>query len=315
MTLTARDRKILLAVAPLVVLIAYWFLLLSPKREEAAKAGEELAQAQAARDQAQGQATQLERAKATFASDYTAMVRLGKAVPTKLDLPSLIVQLDSAARGTGIRFQKVAAGEDRTSGAQPSAPAASGAGSGGDAQAGGASQSGPGSSAEQANGAKAGGDKQAGQRSGVDATTSTPTKKGGVPVGGAAGGSSGGASAAGACPPGLECVPLEFEFEGGFFDLADFFHKLKRFVHVAGDRLAVGGRLMTIDSFKFSTDQDSFPKLKSEVTATVYLSPKQKGPAAGASAQGPPASSPTAPTGEGAPPSGAPPSPAATATR
>ena len=88
-------------------------------------------------------------------------------------------------------------------------------------------------------------------------------------------------------PPGLECVPLDFEFQGSFFDLADFFHRLKRFVNVANDKVSVGGRLMTVDSLKFTTEEDSFPKLKAEVTATVYLSPKQEGATAGASPQGP----------------------------
>ena len=40
MSLTARDRKIALVLVPIVVLAGYWFLLLAPKRDEAAKAGD-----------------------------------------------------------------------------------------------------------------------------------------------------------------------------------------------------------------------------------------------------------------------------------
>ncbi len=174
-------------------------------------------------------------------------------------MPSLIVQLDSAARGTGISFQKIAAGgSEAGAAAPPAAPTGGSGGSGGNAAAGGPSaQSAQGTSVEQANNTKASGDKQAASKSGVDATTSTPGKSGGVPVGGGAAG--GAAGAPGACAPGLECVPLDFEFQGSFFHLSDFFHQLKRFVKVDNDRVAVGGRLMTVDSFKFTTEEDRLP--------------------------------------------------------
>ena len=42
MTLTDRDRKIVFAVVPILILVAYWFLLLAPKREEASTASTEL---------------------------------------------------------------------------------------------------------------------------------------------------------------------------------------------------------------------------------------------------------------------------------
>ena len=112
MSLTDRDRKIVLALVPVLVLAAYWFLLLAPKREEAAKAGHELGRAGAAR--ASAARTQLDAGQARqtdFAADYGEIVRLGKAVPASVDMPSLIVQLDAAAEGTGIRFTKIATGE------------------------------------------------------------------------------------------------------------------------------------------------------------------------------------------------------------
>ena len=44
-----RDRKIILAIVPLVLIVAYWFLLLAPKREEASKAQKDLTEQTAAR--------------------------------------------------------------------------------------------------------------------------------------------------------------------------------------------------------------------------------------------------------------------------
>ena len=37
-SMSDRDRKIMLAIIPIVLLVAYWFLLLAPKREEASTA-------------------------------------------------------------------------------------------------------------------------------------------------------------------------------------------------------------------------------------------------------------------------------------
>ena len=55
-------------------------------------------------------------------------------------------------------------------------------------------------------------------------------------------------------------------------------------MHVANDRINVQGRLITIDSLKFtSTD---FPNLEADVNATVYLTPKNDVATAAAAATG-----------------------------
>lgn len=144
-----------------------------------------------------------------------------------------------------------------------------------------------------------------------DAQTSTSTKEGGLPVGG--GSTPGGATPSGSQSPtasGLESVPLEFTFTGNFFDLADFFHDVKRYVLVANQRLKVRGRLMTIDGFKLTSAPETFPKLKAELTATAFLTPKAQGPTAGATPSGPApvvpaAESSVADGGSGAPPAAA----------
>src|SRR3954467_4861532 len=105
--MTARDRRILMILLPIVVLIAYWFLLLSPKRDDLKTARDAQHQAEQARDQAVAQAAQLEHARSTFAADYADVVRLGKAIPETVDSPSLLVQLDRAAHRTHIDFNTV----------------------------------------------------------------------------------------------------------------------------------------------------------------------------------------------------------------
>lgn len=294
MTISARDKKILMLIVPLVVVVGYWFMLLAPKREAASEAAATLETEQAALMDAQTQATTVEAAKANFARDYATVIALGKAIPTSVDMPSLLVQLEQAAKGTGIELDGVTMGE-RTAASQPAA-------STGSAAAPDPSQPGAAPSGEEP--ASAPGEAAATAQDAADtASTPPPTAD---PTGDGATDSA--APAAG----GLESVGMEFDFKGDFFELADFFHRLKRFVHVDGERVRVRGRLMTIDAVEYTADADSFPALTATVTATVFLTPKAEGVSAGASPAGPAsaASTPVA-TADSDPSS---PTPTATAT-
>jgi Tfp pilus assembly protein PilO len=283
-SITDRDKKILTLLVPVVLVAAYWFLLFAPKREESAAIQEQLAQAQTELADAESKVASVSGAKQSFASDYTTVIRLGKAVPSTVDMPSLMVQLDRAARGTGIDFDKIATGE-RTAApaAAPTQPPA-----GGDKP-----QSGPGQAKEAAQGA-------------ANQANNTGTTGGAQPASGA---TPGGTEPAGAAAPGLESIPLDFTFTGTFFDLADFFHRMKRFVRVANDDIVVRGRLMTIDGFNWKATPDKWPNLTAEVNATVYLAPKAEGVSAGATPGGPGAA-PSTPASNG--PAPAPPSSPAT---
>jgi hypothetical protein len=290
MSLSDRDRKIVMVIVPLVVVLGYWFLLLAPKREAAATAETALATEQARLSEAQALATTVEAAKANFARDYSAVVALGKAIPTSVDMPSLLVQLEQAARGTGIEFDGVTVGERETAEAAPAAP-----GTGAPdpaaptAPSGQAPQSAPGAAVADA-------------QATADAAA-PPTGDGTTPAAGGA--------AAPAPASALETVSLEFSFKGSFFELADFFHRMKRFVYVSGDKVRVRGRLLTIDSVKYETSADTFPALGATVQATVFLSPKAEGATAGATPAGPGAPAAPLPTATA---SSSSPTPAATAT-
>jgi hypothetical protein len=278
MALTSRDKKILAVLAVLAALAGYWFLLLSPKREQAASAAAELAEQEDRRDAALALVAQLEAARDSYHRDYTTVVRLGKAIPSSVDVPSLIVQLQDAAEGTDIHFDRVAAGEreetETTTAPAPPAPPADSSSTTASTETGAAP---------------------------ADTQTSQPASEGALPVGG---GTAPGETAAPTtdgttpAPPALETVPLDFSFRGSFFDLADFFHEMKRYVHLAGNRINVQGRLMTIDGFSFTSAPETFPTLTAEVQTTVYVSPKAAGVTGGATPAGPPETTPV----EGSPP-------------
>jgi hypothetical protein len=260
-TLTDRDRKIILVLAPLLVLAVYWFLVLSPKRQEATELGERLTQVESDRDAAVAQAQQVQSSKQGFEQDYAAMVRLGKAIPSNVDMPSLLVQLDRASAGTDIEFDRVHAGERVSATAET-------------ADSGGSQPEGDAAAGGEPAGTGAG---QAAESAGEASQTSGERN--------AAAGADGSATAAGGPAPALDSVPLEFTFTGSFFRLADFFHELKRFVHLQKDGVHVNGRLMTIDTLALTPI--AFPRIEAQVTATVYLSPKSQGTTAGATPQGP----------------------------
>jgi Tfp pilus assembly protein PilO len=305
-TLTDRDRKVLIFLVPVLVIAAYWFLLLAPQREQASKAAEEVVTQEERRDTAQATLDAAKNAKQDFSADYTQIVRLGKAIPASVDMPSLIVQLDTAAAGTGITFTKIKTGErvdsaaattttppgttppGTTPPADPATPAAAG---------GQQAQSAPGGAAEAANNTAQSANQQA---AATDTQTSTSADSG-LPVGGgsAAPGPTGTAPAA---PVGLETVPLELEFTGNFFNLADFFHDVKRFVDVANTDVVVSGRLLTIEGVRWTSDPEIFPKIRAEMKATIYLSPKAQGATAGATPAGPSTTTPATTTPAGSAP-------------
>lgn len=290
MNVTDRDRKILLLLVPLIVFGVYWFLLLAPKREEAATAQQDLVVQEQRRDDAEARAASLAGARTSFAADYAELVRLGKAVPTSVDMPTVLVQLEDAARGTKIKFIRITTQEREAAPAAATPPPGTD-GSGSDpATAGGApAQSAPGGAAESAGNTvtSANDSSAAAEQSGVDPAdtqTSEAAKDGSLPVGGGAAGETASTSAA---VPGLDAVGLELEFTGNFLDLSDFFHRIKRYVALDGERLDVRGRLLTVDGIAFKSEPDIFPRIRATVTATAYLAPKLEGETAGATPSGP----------------------------
>lgn len=88
-------------------------------------------------------------------------------------------------------------------------------------------------------------------------------------------------------PAGFPVMPFSFSFRGGFFRLAAFFNKLDAFVKANNDRVAVTGRLLTVDGIKLEPDGTGFPNIKATVQATSYLTSPLEGATGGATPAGP----------------------------
>ena len=105
--MTERDRIVVVVVACLAAVAAFWFMALAPKRKEANRMADQVAAAHQRLDQAHSNVNAYRAARSTYRRDYTAVARLGKAVPTDDDVPSLVYQLESAAKRSDVDFRAV----------------------------------------------------------------------------------------------------------------------------------------------------------------------------------------------------------------
>jgi hypothetical protein len=236
---------------------AIWLLLISPKREEAAKLDDQIATLESEVAQAQQTADMAEQAREDFPEDYQKVVTLGKAVPQGDDTASLITQVSSIARDTSVGFRSLVLAED----AEGEAPVASPEPPPTEA---------PAPEAEAAPTAEAS-ETAATEPTATEATAAT------LPIGSTIGSA------------GLPVMPYELEFQGDFFHVADFVAGLDRRVSADenGD-VVVDGRLLTIDGFSLNRDQEKgFPSLIANFAITTYVTPETEGLTAGASPSGP----------------------------
>jgi hypothetical protein len=105
-------------------------------------------------------------------------------------------------------------------------------------------------------------------------------------------------------PAGLAVMPYELTFEGEFFEIADFIKGLDSLVETENAKVAVTGRLLTINGFALKADDDlGFPHLTANFVVSTYLTPPEEGVTGGATPTSPPAAAaaPVATTTGGAP--------------
>jgi len=266
---TGRDRIVITVIAVAAALAAFWFLALSPKRKDATSLGAQLTEQQRALDTAQSDVQASRAAQGTYGVNYATVARLGKAVPVDDDVPSLVYQLDSTAKATGVNFRSIKLAQSSTSQPTTPTPPAAGGAKGSEAPA-----STPAPSA---------------------APVSTPATAAGaatLPPGAVVGSA------------GFATMPFTFEFDGSFFKLSDFFSRVEDYITASSKRVDVTGRLLSIDGFSMKASTTGFPNMTANVAATAYLLPAGQGLTDGASPQGPAAPGASTPVGTtgGAPP-------------
>ena len=289
--MTQRDRIVVMVVIAVVALGGFWMLALKPKRKEASDLGQKLEQAHQRVDTAHAEVTAGEAARTLYARNYSTVARLGKAVPVDDDVPSLVYQLDSTAKETGVDFRTVKLSSGSGAAAVPPTSAAQGA------------------AATQDN-AQNKAASQDGKDAGVNAAASNGSQPpaAGAPAAGAAADPT--QSATAALPPGatvgdagLSTMPFSFTFDGSFFKLSHFLTKLERYISARRRSVDVRGRLLLVNGISLTAAAKGFPAMTASIAAQAYLLPVDQGLFDGASPTGPSAvtSEPVSNSG-GAPP-------------
>ena len=103
--MSQRKSAFLTLVALVVSVGGFYQFVISPKRAELTKLDADIAAQEQARDQANMQATQYEKSKASYRANYAKVVQVGKAVPADDDVRSLLVQLEDSARRDKVDFR------------------------------------------------------------------------------------------------------------------------------------------------------------------------------------------------------------------
>lgn len=236
--LTGSNLIIIAALAIAAISFAFWVLLLSPKREEADKLGIKVDELKTSLTAHEAEVTQALEARKEFPDRYQQLVVLGKAVPGDDDTASLIVQLNRIANKAKVDFEALKLASGGGEAAPPpEAP--------------------PPAEAPPAEGAT----------TTTTETIASPTEVAAstMPLGATIG------------PAGLAVMPYELTFEGEFFEIADFMKGLDSLVATENAKVAVNGRLFTINGFSLKAPSGkSFPLLEATFSVTTYLTPPEE---------------------------------------
>lgn len=257
-------RTIVAMVAVAVVAVGFWMLLLGPKRKEASELGTTVSSLKQSVAAERQRVSEALDARRGFSGDYQQLVVLGKAVPGDDETASLLVSLEHISAKARVSFREIEL------------------------------QSGGSAAAEGTESAPA------------EATPSSAATPASVPAPAAPTESAAAALPLGAAvgPAGLDVMPYKLRFIGDFSHVADFIHGLDSLVKTHNSKIAVDGRLVTVDGFSLSSvDVAPFPLLEANFAITTYLTPEDQGVTAGASpaAPSPVTATPASTTTGGAP--------------
>jgi Tfp pilus assembly protein PilO len=102
------SNKLIIAMVAIAVLsIAFWMMLLSPKREEADKLGKQVEKLEASLAAHETEVAEALQARDEFPRNYEQLIVLGKAVPGDDDTATLIVQLNRIADSADVSFREM----------------------------------------------------------------------------------------------------------------------------------------------------------------------------------------------------------------
>lgn len=102
--------------------VAFWTLVISPKREEVDKLGQEAQQLTSSVEAARGEVAAATAAKQSFPADYRQLVTLGQAAPAGDETASLLVELERIANSSRVQFKSIQLNSSGGEAAEAAAP-------------------------------------------------------------------------------------------------------------------------------------------------------------------------------------------------
>lgn len=102
-----RNKLLIPAIVAVAAIAAFWFLVLTPKREQITKLDADIAAQESAASQSEQLVLAYTKAKDNYRENYTMVARLGKAVPGDDDVRSLLVQIGDAAERSKVTFRNL----------------------------------------------------------------------------------------------------------------------------------------------------------------------------------------------------------------
>lgn len=105
-----REVYIITAVVAVVLIVAWYFLLFSPKQRELSDLDQQVQSAQSELAIAQQEIVKLESYKKTAPQSRAEIVRLGKMLPAAEGVPGLIIELTKTAEASGVDVTSIARG-------------------------------------------------------------------------------------------------------------------------------------------------------------------------------------------------------------
>lgn len=106
-----RDIGILIGLGVVVLLVAWYFLLLGPKRDDIAQTDRQLEQEQKTFEDNQAKVRRIGEERNAARQTMAELFKLNKLIPVNAQVPSLIVELQQSATEAGIKFLKIEPGE------------------------------------------------------------------------------------------------------------------------------------------------------------------------------------------------------------
>ena len=68
-----------------------------------------------------------------------------------------------------------------------------------------------------------------------------------------------------------QAIPINLVFQGNFYNLADFFFRLRKLVDVRRGELETTGRMFAIDKIQFDAGDKLFPQIKATLTVDAFV--------------------------------------------